>query len=142
MTLLNEAAETDQGLEDYLAADATLTSLTNGIFSTFIGTTSTPMPIVRFTLIESDDLMVINGTRVWSELVYQVEAITDGPESTDAAAIAQRIDQLLHALRGRTWGSVLVEEVYRRQPLFRKEVEGGDPFCYCGGEYVFHVSAL
>lgn len=143
MTLLNEAAETDQGLEDYLAADSTLTSLTNGIFSTFIGTTSTPMPIVRFTLVESSDsnMAIHQESRVWVELVYQVEAITDGPESVDAAEIAQRIDELLHGQRGLTWGNVFIEEIYRREGRLRKEVEGGDPFVYAGGDYVFHVSA-
>jgi hypothetical protein len=141
-TLLNEAAETDAWLEGYLGADTTLSDLANGVFSTFIGTTSTKLPVVRFFLVEQDDLMVVNANRVWSELVYQVEAVTEGPDTTDALAISQRIDQLLHTLRGQSSGTVLVEEVYRRQPLFSKTVESGDPYVYAGGEYVFHVSAL
>jgi hypothetical protein len=141
-TLLNEAAETDAWLEDYLGADSELLSLANGVFSTFIGTTSTKLPVVRFFLIEQDDLMVVNANRVWAELVYQVEAVTEGPDTTEALAISQRIDQLLHRLQGESSATVFVQEVFRRQPLFSKTVESGDPFVYAGGEYVFRVSAL
>lgn len=140
MTVVNEAVETDTGLEEYLSADSTLMGLVNGVFSTFLGSDRTPTPFVRFTLIESDDLMNVSGNRVWSELVYQVDAITGGYETDTASAIAARLDELLHLLRGQTWGSVFVEEVYRRQPLFRREVESGQPYIYAGGEYVFHVS--
>lgn len=144
MTLLNEAAETDQGLIDYLAADSTLTALigSDQIYSQFTGIKSVRVPIVRFFLVETDDLLSIGATgRVWSELVYQVEAVTGGYDSTDAADISQRVDQLLHGLRGETWGDVLIEEVFRRQPLFRRELEGDQPYIFAGGEYVFRVSA-
>jgi len=140
VTLLNEAAETDQGLEDYLKDDASLTSMVTGIWSTFIGRKSEGMPIVRFFQVETDDLMTIMGNRVWTEIVYQVEAIDRGTDTTAARAISQRVDQLLHLLRGETFGHVLVEEVYRRAPLFRRELEGDQPYIYAGAEYVFHVS--
>lgn len=142
MTLLNEAAETDAGLESYLAADSALMGQVNGVFSTFIGTDRTALPIVRFFQVESDDLMVLNGNRVWAEIVYQVEAVADGYADDEARSISQRIDQLLHRLQGQTWGSVYVQEVFRRNALFRKTVEGGDTYVYAGGEYVFRVSAL
>ncbi len=141
MTLLNEAAETDQGLEDYLNADSTLTGMVNGVFSTFIGLSSTPLPVVRFFQVEQDDLMNVWGARVWTTLVYQVEAITRGPETEEAREIAQRIDELLHLLRGEQFGNVLLEECFRRAPLFRKTVESGDPYVYAGGEYLLRVSA-
>jgi hypothetical protein len=140
--LLNEAAETDAWLESYLRADVALAGLVNGVFSTFIGTTSTKLPVVRFFLIEQDDLMVVNAERVWSELVYQVEAVTSGPETTEARSIARRLDALLHRLQGQSSATVYVQEVWRRSPLFRKEVESVDPYCYAGGEYVCRVSAL
>jgi hypothetical protein len=141
VTLLNEAAETDVGLEEYLAADVELSSICNGVFSTFIGLSSTPLPVVRFFQVEQDDLMNVSGNRVWTTLVYQVEAVTNGPDTSEAREISQRLDELLHLLRGAQWGSVLVEEVIRQAPLFRKTVESGDPYVYAGGEYLFHVSA-
>lgn len=143
MTLLNEAAETDQGLEDYLNADAELMSLCNGAYSTFIGTTGTPLPVVRFFQVNpSDDLLSIGAQgRVWAALDYQVDAIDSGTDTTQVREIATRVDELLHGLRGQTWGSVFVEEVVRQSSLFRKQVEGGDPYCYATAEYRFKVSA-
>lgn len=142
MTLLNEAAATDVGLEAYLTADSTLMGLLNGgVFSEYIGKRSDSTPLVRFSLIETSDLMNVWGGRVWTELVYQVEAITKGYDVTETRAIADRLDVLLHLLRGRQWDTVLVEEVFRRTPLFRRTLEGDQPYAYAGGEYVFHVSA-
>jgi len=141
MTLLNEAAETDQGLEDYLKDDASLTSMVTGIWSTFIGRKSEGMPIVRFFLVESDELTNVWGGRVWAELVYQVEAVTRGLDTTEALAISQRLDELLHLQRGLVFGNVLIEEIKRRAPLFRRELEGDQPYVYAGGEYIFKVSA-
>jgi hypothetical protein len=142
MTLLNAAAETDVWLVDYLEADPELSSLVSGVFSTFIGYSNDPLPVVRFFLVEQDDLMTNNATRVWSEFVYQVEAITNGPDATEARAISQRVDELLHRLRGETSSTVLVQEVFRRAPLFRRTKEGGDEYIYAGGEYVMRVTAL
>jgi len=140
VTLLNEAAETDQGLEDYLKADATRTAMVSGIWSTYTGRKSEGMPIVRFFQVETDDLMNLWGGRVWTEIVCQVDAVDRGLDTTNVRLISQRVDQLLHLLRGQTFGNVLVEEVYRRAPLFRRELEGDQPYTYAGGEYVFHVS--
>jgi len=140
MTLLNEAAETDQGLEDYLKSDSSLVGMVTGIWSTYIGRKSEGMPIVRFFQIETDDLTNISGGRVWTTIVYQVEAIDSGIDTTRVRAISQRIDQLLHLLRGQSFGNVFVEEVVRRAPLFRRELEGDQPYSYAGGEYLFHVS--
>ena len=142
MTVLNEAASTDAGLEAYLRADTTLMGMLNGgVFSEYIGKRSDSTPLVRFFLLESNDLMNVSGNRVWSELVYQVEAITKGYDLTETRSIANRLDVLLHLLRGQTWGDVLVEEAYRRTPLFRRTLEGDQPYAYAGGEYVMHVSA-
>lgn len=141
MTLLNEAAATDVGLEEYLSADETLMSMLNGgVFSEYIGKRSDSTPLVRFTLLEQSDLMNIWGGRVWTELIYQIEAITKGYDLTETMAISDRLDVLLHLLRGQTWGTVFVEEVYRRTPLFRRTLEGDQPYAYAGGEYLFHVS--
>lgn len=142
MTVLNEAASTDAGLEAYLRADSSLMGMLNGgVFSEYLGTKRDQTPLVRFFVIETNDLMNVSGNRVWSELVYQVEAITKGYELTETRTIANRLDVLLHLLRGQTWGDVLVEEVFRRAPLFRRTLEGDQPYAYAGGEYVFHVSA-
>ena len=142
MTLLNEAAETDTWLEGYLEADPTLMGYVNGVFSQFVGYTDDAPPLVRFFLVEQDDLMVVNANRIWSELVYQVEAVDRGPDSSTVRAAAQRIDELLHRLQGQTGSTVFVQEVYRRAPLFRRTNEGGREYIYAGGEYVFKVSAL
>lgn len=141
--LLNEAAEADAWLEDYLGADSTLASyIGNRVFSTFIGYGQDPLPIVRFFLIEQDDLMVVNANRVWTELVYQVEAIDKGRDSTRVRTIARRLDALLHRLQGASSSSVYINEVFRRSPLFRREVESGTEYLFAGGEYVVRVSAL
>ena len=141
--LLNEAAETDTWMKSYLESDATLMSYVNGVFSQFLGYSDDPTPLVRFFLIEQGDLMVVNAKRVWSELVYQVEGVTRGPDSTDVRAIARRLDELLHRHQGdATLSTVYVQEIFRRQPLFRRTVESGTEYLYAGGEYVVRVSPV
>jgi hypothetical protein len=140
--LLNEAAETDAWLAGFLGADTNLMGQVNGgVFSTFIGYEKDRLPIVRYFLVEQDDLMVVEMHRVWSELVYQVEVVTTGPDSTAAVSIAQRLDELLHRVAPGDVGSIAVLQIYRRQPLFRRTEEGGDEYIYAGGEYVFLVQA-
>lgn len=126
---------------DYLTADSELSSQVNGVYSQF-WPDRVSLPIVRFFLVEESDLMVVNANRIWTELVFQVEGITRGPDSDEARAVAQRIDQLLHRLQGQSSSTVYVQEVFRRSPLFRRTVEEGDPYVYAGGEYVAKVSAL
>jgi hypothetical protein len=141
--LLNEAAETDTWLHDYLESDATLMSLVSGVFSQFLGYSQDPTPLVRFFLVEQDDLMVVNAKRVWSELVYQVEGVTRGPDATAVRAIARRIDELLHRHQGdSSLSTVFIQEIFRRQPLFRRTVESGTEYLYAGGEYVVRVSPV
>jgi hypothetical protein len=137
---LNEPAEADVWLQSYLETDPTLASIVQGVFSAFIGTSEVPMPIVRFFLIEQNDLMVVNAQRVWSELVYQVEGITAGYDVSETREISRRLDELLHRLQGQSSSTIFVQEVWRRQPLFRREIEGGQPYAYAGGEYVFRVT--
>ncbi len=141
-TLLNEAAETDAWLEDYLGSDTELAGLVTGVFSTFIGYSKDPLPVVRFFLIGQEDLMVANANRVWSVLRYQVEAIDKGRDSTRVRDIARRVDELLHRLQGVSSDSVFIQEVVRESPLFRREVEAGSEYLFAGGEYVVRVSAL
>jgi hypothetical protein len=141
--LLNEAAEADTWLHDYLEADASLMGMVNGVFSQFLGYADDPTPLVRFFLVEQDDLMVVNAKRVWSELVYQVEGVTQGPDSTNVRAIGRRLDELLHRHQGdATLATVYVQEIFRRAPLFRRTVESGTEYLYSGGEYVVRVSPV
>lgn len=138
---INEAASTDVGLQAYLEADETLMDmLSGGVYSTYLRKAGDHFPLVRFFLVEQSDLMNVWGGRVWTELVYQVEGIDKGYEVDDLRAIANRLDTLLHLKRGLTWDDVLVEEVYRREPLFRRELEVDQPYAFAGGEYIFHVS--
>lgn len=141
MTTLNEAASTDVGLQSYLEADTALMAmLDGGVYSTYLRKSGDRFPLVRFFLVEQNDLMNVWGGRVWTELVYQVEGISKGYDVDELRAIANRLDTLLHLLRGQTWDDVLIEEVYRRMPLFRRELEVDQPYAFAGGEYVFHVS--
>ena len=141
--LLNEAAETDQWLQDYLTADSTLSGLVTGVFSTFVGYGRDPLPLVRFFLIGQEDLMVLNANRVWSELRYQVEAIDEGRDSTRVRAIARRVDELLHRHQGDSLNpAVFIQEVWREAALFRRESEAGSEYLFAGGEYVVRTSAL
>lgn len=143
MTTLNEAASTDAGLQTYLEADATLMAmLDGGVYSTYLRKAGDRFPLVRFFLIEASDLDsigVVQG-RVWATLRYQVEAVCKGYDITDLRAIANRLDVLLHGLRGQTWDDVFIEEVYREGALFRRELEVDQPYAFAGGEYVFRVS--
>lgn len=141
--LLNESAETDVWLHDYLEADSELMSMVSGVFSQFLGYAEDPTPLVRFFLVEQGDLMVVNAKRVWSELVYQVEGVTRGKDSTLVREIARRLDVLLHRHQGdSSLSTIYVQEIFRRQPLFRRTVESGQEYLYAGGEYVVRVSPV
>lgn len=142
--LLNEAAECDEWLETYLSSDSTLMGMVTGVFSTFFGYGKDSLPLVRFALIEQDDLMVVNANRVWSELVYQVEAVTAGRDSRDTVQdIARQLDVLLHRHQGdSTLSSVFIQEVFRRAPIFIRDSASGDEYLRAGGEYVIRVSPV
>jgi hypothetical protein len=117
-------------------------SLVNGVMSTFIGTTRDPLPFVRYFLVEQDDLMVVGMHRVWAELVYQVEVVTNGPDTTEAVEIANRLDALLHRAQPGDAGAIHIGEIWRRQPIFFKEKQAEDVYVHAGGEYVMHVYSL
>lgn len=142
-TLLNESAEADAWLADYLSSDTELMGMATGVFSTFYGYGDDRLPLIRFTQIDSDDTMVLNANRIWSVLGYQVEAVTKGKDShATVRALAQRVDELLHRLQGESSDTIFVQEVFRRRPLFWRSNESGSEYLHAGGEYEFRVSAL
>jgi hypothetical protein len=114
MTQLENVADT--WLYTTLSGDATLT----GYVGTQIHAETAPddatYPLVRYTMISSNDRLVGGGARLWLDALYLVEVIARSESYGGALAAAYgRVDALLHAQRGTVSGGGEVHACYREE---------------------------
>src|SRR5262245_60743748 len=100
---MNEEAAAQDYLKDYLGTDSTLSGLLLGENKVYLRKAPklAPTPYVKIDRLDSQDLYVVGLTRVWDDMTFLVRGIVgwDSPEQmewTDARAIADRLDALLH----------------------------------------------
>lgn len=144
-TVLNEEAATQIWLRDYLEADATLSSLVNGVWIRSVPE-SEPLPVVKIDKLESSDLYTVNLYRIWDDLLFLVRGISHWRGSgqqdwTEAQAIGDRIDVLLHKQSFLT--STLQLHSFREESFTDEQQEpGGGLLFHCGGNYRIRAHAL
>lgn len=141
---MNEEAAAQQYLLDRLSADATLSSLVNGVWLRSVPE-SEAMPAVKIDRQDGVDLMVIGLARVWSDLTFLIRGIVHWrgggqPDWTDARAIGDRIDALLHDHEGQN--TEVQVHSFREEPFTDETIEGGDLFLHVGGIYRLRAHAL
>lgn len=91
-------------------------------------------PYGTINLVPMQDLQIVNGIRIWAEVLVDVVGI--GTElQTDALDRALAIyDPLLHATDGSTT-SGRVFSCQRIRPIFFEDVDEGIRYVYVGGSY-------
>jgi hypothetical protein len=141
---INEEVAAQLLLKDMLEADSTLMGMVNGIALRSVHE-SVAVPFVKIDRQDASDLMVINMTRVWSNLTYLVRGIDAGPYWDDVQAIANRIDQVLH--RGNGSNTTVSMYGIRRIETFTDETVEGPPasrklYVHAGGIYELYAQAL
>lgn len=92
-------------------------------------------PLITFSQqAPSVDVMVINGNRVWSELVFLVTAIAKGESTKALKAIATEIDARLHRASGTSTDGRILESV-RTGGFQASELDNGVQYRRLGGFY-------
>lgn len=131
-----------QWIQTTLGGDATLQALVAGGIGVYesVAPEGSAFPSIVFQILAGHDVMVTNATRLFSELVVLVKAVTNVASFAAIAPIAARIDLLLHkgsgtTSDGQTWGSV------REQPFRLAEVSNGIQYRSSGGLYRLYVTS-
>lgn len=142
---INEEAAAQQYLLDYLGADTTLAALLEGGVWLRSVPESEPFPVVKIDRQSGDDLHVVGLHRVWADLTFLVRGIVHWrqggqPDWTDARAIGDRIDTLLHNHEAVT--SELQVHSFRDEPWTDETIESGDLFLHVGGIYRLRARAV
>ena len=132
-----ETAVAEQWLYERLTGDSTLMGLLGNDPSRVVGYLApegTPEPFVVFQHQASSDMMVVNGQRIWSNLVYVVKVVDRGESFSQAWDIAQRVDAVLHRASGTvSTGEVL--ECVRERLIAYVEHDGKEMYRHVGGVY-------
>jgi len=86
----------DQGLYVALTGDATLTALVGARVYEGEAPEGSPMPVVIFAQAGAGKDVNTFSALVWSELEYDVKAVTEGADKTAAETIYERIHFLIN----------------------------------------------
>ena len=136
-----ETAVAEQWLYERLTGDSTLMGYLGNDPARVVGYLApegTPEPFVVFQHQASSDVMVVNGERIWSDLVYLVKTIDKGESFAQAWDIAGRIDDVLHEAAGiSSSGEVLA--CVRERLISYVEHDGKEMFRHAGGVYRMYV---
>lgn len=140
---MNEEAACQDYLVSYLSADSTLQSLVNGVWTRSFPQ-SAAMPAVKIDRLDASDLYAIGLYRVWDDLTFlvrgTVENVGTPPDWTEARAIGDQLDTLLHKHEETT--SELQVHSFREESFTDETVEGGKLFLHCGGVYRLRAHAV
>lgn len=142
---INEEAACQDWVRGYLEADTTLMSLLqSGVWLRSVAQ-SARFPVVKIDRQDADDLMVIGLHRVWADLSFLIRAVVHWtgqgqPDWTDARAIGDRLDTLLHDHEETT--AELQVHSFREEPFSDETIEGGDLFLHVGGVYRVRARAV
>lgn len=103
----------------------------------------TVTPYVVYTLVAANDLMVLNGERVWTNMLWQVTGWMTGTDLAVLEPVKARIDARLHRASG-TAGDGIVWESHRERPLVLPAVVGdnGQRYRQAGGEYRVRATVM
>lgn len=140
-----EEAAAQQYLLNRLSGDATLAGLATGGMWLRSVPERTKMPVVKIDRQDADDLMVVGLARVWADLTFLVRGVSHWrgsgvPSWTEARAIGDRVDTLLHDHEGSD-ATVNVHS-FREEGFTDETLEAGDLFLHVGGIYRVRARSL
>lgn len=134
---MSETYAADTWLYGKLHTDVTLMAAVTGVYAD-MAPESAAYPLVIFALLDGDDLITINGIRIWVTATYEVKVITDAESFSGIKAAVDRIDALLHRASG-TVTDGTVYECVRTMPLRYVEQLAGRQYLHLGGLYRLRV---
>jgi len=117
-----------------LSGDATITSLVGSRIYDGISPQGVIFPYIIYSFLGGADTRGVGTVRVFNSGLYQVKAVCEGESYAPAAAIADRIDELIHGNRGSVSDGSVVDCV-REQPLTLIEQQNGVQYRHVGGLY-------
>jgi hypothetical protein len=133
---MHESLHTDAWLVTTL--EAALGGDISGAYSGVIPSNKT-LPAVRFHVQSASDLMVVEGHRIWANLLYLVAAVVEG-SPVPLLPLADGIDTALHRSVGET-STIRVMSCVRETPFRLTETNEGKVYRHAGGLYRIHVQA-
>jgi hypothetical protein len=141
---VNEATAAGTYLVDLLEADSTLGGLVNGVWRKSVPQ-SEPFPVVKIDRLDGDDLNAVGLYRVWADMTFLVRGIvhwrgSGQPDWSDAQAIGDRIDALLHDHEGAD--AAVSVHAFREEAWDDETLESGDLFLHVGGIYRVRAQAV
>lgn len=123
---MNEDDVVGQWIYSTLVSDATLAAITPGGIHEGMAGEDVVTPYIVYNLVSANDYMVIGGIRVWTDMLWDVMAVSQGNDTRVLRPVSDRIDELLHRASGSIVGGVVLtctrEGVIRRGPV--KESNG------------------
>lgn len=100
-----------------------------------VAPTDAGYPFVTFDMLSPGaDLVVLGGTRVWSNMLWRVDVVTQSGSTGAIEGVVNQIDALLHNQRGSVTGGVVLDCI-REVPDERNVDEGGVQYVFSGGLY-------
>lgn len=141
---MNEATAAGTYLVNTLEADTTLAALVSGVWRKSVPQ-SERFPVVKIDRLDSDDLYPVGLYRVWADLTFLVRGVVHWrgggqPDWTEAQAIGDRIDAVLHDHEGAD--TVVSVHSFREEAFDDETIESGDLFLHCGGVYRVRAQAV
>ncbi len=132
----SEIGAVEAWLYDTLNDDATLGALVTGVYAYQAPDTAT-FPYVLFNQQSGVDVQGVGPTRIMSNMLYTVRAVTDGTMGS-LVTISDRIDTLLQAQSGsNSDGTVLA--CVREEVFTMNEIIDSRPYRNLGGIYRIFV---
>lgn len=129
-----EPVYADQWLYSKLTTDATLASLLSGRVYSYMAPLGAAFPCIIYAYQGGADTAVVGGYRIFNSGQYQVKAVGQGESMAALAAIANRLDTVLHRAAGTVTGGAILACV-RERPLSYAEFTNGLRYNHLGGIY-------
>jgi hypothetical protein len=81
------------------------------------------------------DLIALGAKRIWSDMLFQVQAVDQQSDYTSVATLALEIDTALHGQVYQSAGGGTVYECIREAPIQYTEIDGHVTWKHKGGLY-------
>lgn len=129
-----EPVYADQWLYSKLTTDATLASLLSGRVYSYMAPLGAAFPVIIYAYQGGTDVSEVGGYRIFNSGLYQVKAVGKGESMAALAAIANRLDAVLHRASGTATGGAILACV-RERPVSYSEYTTGMRYNHLGGIY-------
>lgn len=132
-----ETVYADQWLYSKLTGDATLASLIGARVYSYMAPLGATLPAIIYAYQGGKDVTEVANYRIFNSGLYQVKAVGQGESMVAIAAIAHRIDTVLHRSSGTVSGGAILACVREpgRSALSYAEYTNGVRYNHLGGIY-------